>query len=284
MNSYTLKLNFLRRIPQVQQKSAEWLEQRKCRLTSSDAATALGINKYETQFDLLLKKCNYGPKFTGNEATKHGEKYETEAINWYCKLINKKNHEFSLVDYDSLKEIRTESELDSLKETHFVAGSPDGVAEDLDNSEELVLLEVKCPMRRKIIFGQVPEYYYPQVQLNMAIFDLKKADFIEYIPKGIAPYFLQEPMINIVRVHRNDKWLLDSIPKLYEFWQQVVLYREIGIEKHPDFAAYKLKQEKSATRSATIATNKINRQYDFIDTDTVEDNVLGKIQFREDDD
>jgi len=42
------------------QKSQEWLALRGNMLTASDAATALGVNKYETPAELLLKKCGMG--------------------------------------------------------------------------------------------------------------------------------------------------------------------------------------------------------------------------------
>ena len=51
------------------QKSEEWLALRGNLLTASDAATAIGVNKYEKPEDLLLKKCGIGPRFMGNEAT-----------------------------------------------------------------------------------------------------------------------------------------------------------------------------------------------------------------------
>lgn len=273
MNS---KIKFIQEIPQWPQKSEQWLAQRRGRLTSSDGATALGINKYETVFSLLLKKCGYGPKFTGNEATKHGERYESEAINLYCKLMNKRNYEFGLIDYNSMNPIRKASKLDTLDilncPTDFIAGSPDGIAEDLDGFEDLVLLEIKCPMRRKIIFGEVPEYYYPQVQLNMAIFDLYKADFIEYIPKGISPFYYKEPVLNIVRIHRDDDWLLENIPKLYQCWMSICHWRIIGIEKHPEYAIMLSRETKKIERK----TKKLEKEASM--------NVPKKIQFRDDTD
>ena len=48
------------------QKSEEWLALRGKMLTASDAATAIGKNKYETPAGLLLKKCGLGEKFMGN--------------------------------------------------------------------------------------------------------------------------------------------------------------------------------------------------------------------------
>jgi predicted phage-related endonuclease len=45
------------------QKSEAWLALRGNLLTASDAATAIGVNKYETPDELLLKKCGIGEHF-----------------------------------------------------------------------------------------------------------------------------------------------------------------------------------------------------------------------------
>ena len=65
------------------QKSDAWLKLRGKMLTASDAATAIGKNQYEKPNDLIIKKCGHNT-FSGNEATKHGEKYEDEARDIYC--------------------------------------------------------------------------------------------------------------------------------------------------------------------------------------------------------
>ena len=56
-------------IPQPAQRSEEWFQMRKGMLTASDLAAAIHLNPYESQFDLLLKKCNIGKRFEGNAAT-----------------------------------------------------------------------------------------------------------------------------------------------------------------------------------------------------------------------
>ena len=78
------------------QKSQEWLDLRMGMLTASDAASAIGVNKYETPHQLLLRKCGKGPVFTGNEATRHGEKYEDEARILYEERHNEVVHELGL--------------------------------------------------------------------------------------------------------------------------------------------------------------------------------------------
>jgi len=214
-----IKINQLLAIPQHIQKSEAWLNQRKDKLTSSDAATALGINPYQKREELLFKKCGLDSKpFTGNIATRHGEKYEDEAIEKYCRIMGKKNFNFGLLCH---KDVHKNDDY------YWLGGSPDGVAVDYDNQDdsEAILLEVKCPFRRKIISGTIPNYYLPQVQLNLFICGLKKADFIEYYPPN---------KINIVRVNRDEKWLEENLIVLAEFWKDVEHYREIGIENHPE--------------------------------------------------
>lgn len=56
-------------IPQPAQRSDEWFEMRRGMLTASDLAAAIHLNPYESQFELLLKKCDVGKRFAGNAAT-----------------------------------------------------------------------------------------------------------------------------------------------------------------------------------------------------------------------
>lgn len=228
-------LNMLMEIPQHEQRSPEWFEQRKDRLTSSDAATGLGINPYQKPVELLFKKCGHGKPFTGNVATLHGQKYEDEAIDMYCKAFGKRNHDFGLINFDSVE--RPDDHHSNTNYPHgipWMAGSTDGVAEDLLGLEDLILLEVKCPFRRKIIQGKIPDYYYPQVQLNMAILNLEKADFIEYRPASEHT----EMELNVVRIHRSREWFDENVKTLENFWNGVLEWRLKDIMEHPLYEKY----------------------------------------------
>jgi putative phage-type endonuclease len=209
----------LLKIPQYEQRSPEWFKQRENKLTSSDAATALGINPYQKAHEVLFKKCGHDLKpFTGNVATLHGQKYEEEAIDKYCKLTNRVNYNFGLISHE---------EVYKTKEYYWLAGSPDGIAIDKDDkNSKPILLEVKCPYRRVIKMGEIPEYYFPQVQLNMYICNLDIADFIEYRPPN---------EINIVRINRDEVWLSENLKKLDNFWKEIEFYRLNDIKKHPKF-------------------------------------------------
>jgi putative phage-type endonuclease len=209
----------LLKIPQYEQRSPEWFKQRENKLTSSDAATALGINPYQKAYEVLFKKCGHELKpFTGNVATLHGQKYENEAIEKYCQMTNRVNYNFGLISH---------GEVYKTNDYYWLAGSPDGIAIDKnDNNSKPILLEVKCPYRRVIKMGEIPAYYFPQVQLNMFICNLDVADFIEYRPPN---------EINIVRVNRDEEWLKENLKKLETFWKEVEFYRLNDIKKHPKF-------------------------------------------------
>jgi len=209
----------LLKLPQHEQRSPEWFEQRKDKLTSSDAATVLGINPYQKPHEVLFKKCGHDLKpFVGNIATEHGQKYEDEAIDKYCNIVGYTNYNFGLLCHRDIH----------LNETkYWLAGSPDGIVQDTQYPDsEPILLEIKCPYRRKIKMGVIPEYYYPQVQLNLYITKLKTADFIEYFPPST---------MNIVRVQLDQSWIDKNVPILEAFWKEVEHYREIGICNHPKF-------------------------------------------------
>jgi putative phage-type endonuclease len=217
------KINKILKIPQYEQRSDMWFKQRHNKLTSSDAATVIGINPYQKSHEVLFKKCGYDPKpFVGNIATKHGQKYEDEAINKYCDLTGQINYNFGLISHQDVY---------NNEDYIWLAGSPDGISIDKNNQlAEPVLLEVKCPYRRKIIFGKIPEYYLPQVQLNMFICNLNIADFIEYCPPDV---------MNIVRIYRDEKWLRYNLPILKTFWDSVEYYRLNDIKYHPKYPKQK---------------------------------------------
>lgn len=235
MEEHEEHLKFIKDLIQYSQKSKEWFEQRKNRLTSSDAATALGINPYKKRVQLLFEKCGIGKTFTGNESTEHGQKYEEDAIKKYSYLMGKKNHSFGMISFGDLDPIRIKKETSKKyvnKDYHFLGGSPDGISEDKKGLEKLIMLEVKCPLRRKIKHGQIPNYYYPQVQLNMFILDLEIADFVEYIPDP------KKTELNIVRIHRDEEWFKKNIPILQDFWNEVLEWRQRDIKQHPEYAKY----------------------------------------------
>lgn len=187
------------------QRSEEWLQLRGNMLTASDAATAIGVNKYETPDGLLLKKCGHN-EFKGNEATAHGNKYEDEARILYEKRHGEKCHEIGLHPHPLYP---------------WLGGSPDGI------TESGKLIEIKCPMKREIT-PEVPEHYMPQLQLLMEILELEECDFIQYKPAEFNWPKPEEFMLTNVK--RDRTWFEKYLPVMDAFWKKVLWHRENGIE------------------------------------------------------
>jgi putative phage-type endonuclease len=207
----------------AEQRSEEWLSLRGNMLTASDAATAIGVNVYEKPNDLILKKCGLN-KFEGNEATVHGNKYENVARDIYCERYGEVAHEIGLYPHPVHK---------------WLGGSPDGI------TESGKLLEIKCPLRRKIT-PEVPVHYMPQLQLLMEILDLEECDFIQYKPDELT--WPNPPEFMVTNVKRSRDWFEANLPVMDAFWKRVIWHREHGVEE----LLQKTKKKASVPRKKVI--------------------------------
>ena len=234
METINCQVQKLLSIPQYEQRTQEWFAQRENAITASDIPTGLGNNKYKTPWSLLQEKCGKSKPFVGNEATRWGNHYEDIAIEKYSEIRNKKVLSFGLLIHP---------------EYQWLGGSPDGITTDG------ILLEVKCPIRRKIIYGEVPKQYLDQVLLNLEICNLDVAHYIEFIPGNSDKVF----EINIVEVLRDHKWFEKNLPNMKDFWDSIVKYRVEGIHTHKKF-----KKQKILTKSKLSNESKI-QFVDFID-------------------
>ena len=199
-------------LPQYEQLSPEWFEQRTKVLTASLIDTVLGRSKYQTAEEVLFAKCGIKRPFLSNDATRHGQKYEDEAIAHYCERYNKKNISFGLLPHPTIP---------------FLAGSPDDITYDG------IVIEVKCPLRRKIVMGEIPHHYLSQILFNMEICNLDKGVFIEYRPAWMNDN--DEITLNVIHLDRDREWFKRVYPKLESFWKDVCFYRDVGISYHPQF-------------------------------------------------
>ena len=222
MNDPIEQVQKLLKIPQTIQRSPEWFEQRNNAITASDIPTVLNENSYKTPWALLVDKCGGGKPFIGNEATRWGQHYEDIAIEKYSKIYNKEVLSFGLLIHP---------------EHSWLGGSPDGITTDG------VLLEVKCPLKRKIVMGEVPHHYLSQVLLNLEICDLEIAHFIEFVPGNSDSEF----QINVVEVKRDREWFARELSTMKDFWDSIVKYRKEGIQTHPKYRVPRTKAPKGIT-------------------------------------
>jgi putative phage-type endonuclease len=167
------QFEFLKSIPQYEQRSDEWFEQRESMITASDIGTAIDLNHYQKRYSLILKKCDRGPEYKDNKFVHHGKKYEEIATMIYELRYNIKVEEFGLIPHPLIP---------------FIGASPDGICTKytLDGKlSKLVgrMLEIKCPFSREIklegeIYDEIcPAYYWAQVQIQLEVCNLDECDF-----------------------------------------------------------------------------------------------------------
>jgi|688.fasta_scaffold00862_27 putative phage-type endonuclease len=140
--------------PLIKQRTTEWFNLRKDRLTASDLHDAIK-NPHS-----LVKRKMKGTTFnsSGIPALKWGTMFETMAIRIYSHIKKTKIHEFGLIINEEIENF---------------GASPDGI------TDEGKMIEIKCPYSRKIIDGNIPEKYYYQIQGQLAVCKLYKCDYIE---------------------------------------------------------------------------------------------------------
>jgi putative phage-type endonuclease len=181
--------NKLRQIVLPEQRSKEWFEMRNNKITASDCGAVLGENKYEPQFNFILKKV-FGSTFETNDSCYHGKKFENVVTLMYEYNYDTIVDEFGLLGHP---------------EHLFLGASPDGICgpykRDGKTKSPLVgrMLEIKCPLFRKIKYeGEVkgeicPIYYWCQVQQQLECCNLDECDFVQC---SIEEYKSREDFLN----------------------------------------------------------------------------------------
>lgn len=146
----------LRAIVLPEQRSDAWYEFRKKHLTASDTGTILGLNKYSTPEEVIIKKTGVDT-FTSNAACEHGCKYEPITNEIYMARTGHVVHDFGCIpdEHDT-----------------FIAASPDGIRSDGR------MVEYKNPYSRTIT-GVPGAAYYAQMQQQLKVANLECCDFVE---------------------------------------------------------------------------------------------------------
>ena len=294
LREYRKQLKYLLSIPQVQQRSPEWYDLRKERLTASATAQAIGKGKFGNRNQLLQSKAfpendkwaptTYGPMY-------HGTMLEAMTSRCYSQRNNDINiYDFGMIKHPTLS---------------CYGASPDGI------TEMGIMVEIKTPYRRQVD-GNIPEEYMLQMQGQMAACGFTECEFvdckIDILPNESAyidatktignvdhgiiiehrdekgnPTFVYSPpyLTNLecidwkkkynqpytkisywklykiipTRVYFDEKLWNDLIPQIETFWNDVLLLRKSGVPKITT----------KDTDSISAITKKT--KYDFIDSD-----------------
>ena len=149
----------------LRQRSEAWVKARQHTIGASEIAVLTGASPFDTPSSLIREKL-HAPDLSNNVACAWGKLFESFAqayIEW--------NHNtFVFGNTISL----------NLAKDHPLYGkvtcSPDGYFQALDGS--IVLLEFKCPLKRKIAVNKIPALYRDQVQTGLALSG-------EFVTKGL---------------------------------------------------------------------------------------------------
>lgn len=159
IDEYKIILKKILELPKVEQRSEEWFCIRRNLITASDFAQALGKGKFGSANQFYKSKCGYEVNNVDMTvpALKWGVRYEEVANMFYKHKLNVDVYEFGILRHPRLD---------------FIGASPDGI------SDMGVMLEIKCPWKRKKS-ETIPEQYYYQIQGQLEVCDLEECDYLE---------------------------------------------------------------------------------------------------------
>lgn len=185
-------------IENYEQKSEEWLDARKGRLTASNYGSIYGVNQYKSRRS-FLKDMVWGSKFRGCAATQWGSDNEPVAFAEYERIkldeiarnmerldeMSEEEKDQAWVDLEM-----SETGLVINPERPWLGNSPDGLIKVTYASGrvEVGLLEIKCPYG-KVFYSEkygyaVPPQYMAQIQGTMGNIGFPWCDFFVWTPTG----------------------------------------------------------------------------------------------------
>jgi putative phage-type endonuclease len=187
-----------RRENDMEQRSAEWHEARKGRITASMVGAILGVSPNMTRADAMraMVRAAHGAEqeFTGNIATEHGVFHESGAIAEYMLETGQAVEPASFITRED-----------------WAGCSPDGLF-GADGG-----LEVKCPFSLRktpapVTFKPLSDqpHYYAQVQFSLWVTGRAYWVFYQWAPAGSA----------VERIALDDGWINQNLPKLRQFYAE----------------------------------------------------------------
>lgn len=183
-------------------------------LTGSEMASILGENPFPDQgpLDVMFKK-KFHVFFEGNEATKHGQKYEPVALR---KFLDRSGAKLEPSSYERSSDYP------------WISGTVDALVTTVDGRRAVV--EIKCPLHRPIPKdGQqkYPQYYYAQMQTYMQLTDREVCLFVQYKPEMPTPKGrkMKPEQLDVCEVPRDRAYIYERLPRLKRFWDELFVWR-----------------------------------------------------------
>lgn len=165
-NKMKNKIDYLKNIPQPDQRTNDWYIFRHNMLTASsiwkvfDSESAKNQIIYDKCAPLDLNKYN---NFSTDSPMHWGQRYEPLSIMWYENKYKTQITDFGCIPHDKYK---------------FIGASPDGINTDINNDRYGRMLEIKNIVNRDIT-GIPKTEYWIQMQFQMEVCNLNECDFLE---------------------------------------------------------------------------------------------------------
>ena len=187
----------------MEQRTEEWFEARKGRITASSVGAILGNAPYATRDDVMrrmVREWHGAPtEFEGNIATEYGVRNEAGALTEYQMETGNAVQAVGFVTRED-----------------WAGCSPDGFVSDNYG------LEIKCPFGLRK--DEVPAFktledqphYYDQIQFSMWVTGRPWWDFYQWSPRGSA----------LEGVKMSIEWQDENLPRLRQFYAEYLAERE----------------------------------------------------------
>lgn len=162
------------------QGTSEWVNWRRGVIGASEAPTIMGENPWASPKSLMDQKLGLGREFSGNAATREGQRLEGPARK----------------DLEHREGLKLRPVIVQDKVLPFLAASLDA----LDTSNKLIY-EIKCGVKsyeKTINSQQVPSYYFAQLQHMLMVTGLEYMYFAAYRP--------DRPLV-ILEVDRDNEYI-----------------------------------------------------------------------------
>ena len=167
-------------LPNLEQGSDEWRRWRKGVIGASEAPTIMNENRWQSAQFLLDEKLGLKPEFTGNAATREGNRLEEVARRELAKMYR----------------IQLEPTVIQDGEVPYFAASLDAI-----DKQHRQVFEIKCGAKAYEIVAtkkEVPSYYFGQLQHILMITQLDKIVYAAYRPYS---------QLITIEIGRNDSYI-----------------------------------------------------------------------------
>lgn len=201
------------------QRTAEWLESRRGRITGSQAGALLGLSPHQTQAQAIRAWVRNAKgaesEIPDNPAFAYGRRHERAA-----QLAMMRHADITI---DDCRFLTYED---------WLGASPDGLTDDGG------VAETKCPFSWRAVITPEPKplaelpHYYAQVQLEILCAGATHAHFGQYRPPIGDPlqHDYEPEFLHYERVEIDYEWRAHYLPELRSIWE--MLQEELDNPSH----------------------------------------------------